>query len=71
MKKFKDLRKNSRMPPGEHVSHTKMGGIDLMIHKDKGKFVVYIDGDKLDTYNSKADAEKFGSQFIKQYKGMK
>jgi hypothetical protein len=59
------------MPPGEHVSHTKVGGIDFMIHKDNGKFVVYIDGDKLDTYNSKADAEKFGNQFIKQYKGMK
>ena len=42
-----------------------------MIHKEKGKFVAYIDGDKLDTYRTQREAEKAGMTFIKQYKGTK
>jgi hypothetical protein len=47
----------------------KIGKYHLMIHKDKGVFVVYIDGEKLDSYKSQKEAEKMGSEFIKQYKG--
>ena len=36
-----------------------------------GKFVVYIDGDRLDAYKSQREAEKAGMMFMKQYKGMK
>jgi hypothetical protein len=32
-------------------------------------FVVYIDGDRLDTYKSQAEAEKSAKEFMKQYKG--
>jgi hypothetical protein len=37
-----------------------------MIHKDKGKFVTYIDNEKLDTYLTQREAEKMGREFIKQ-----
>ena len=31
--------------------------------------VTYIDGDRLDSYRTKKEAEKAASEFIKQYKG--
>ena len=40
-----------------------------MIHKDKGEFVVYIDGDRLDGYKTQREAEKMAKEFVKQYKG--
>ncbi len=42
-----------------------------MIHKDKGKVVAYVDGDKLDSYNSQKEAEKAATQFVKQFGKMK
>jgi hypothetical protein len=42
-----------------------------MIHKDKGKFVAYVDGDQLDVYKSQKEAEKAATQFVKQFKAMK
>jgi hypothetical protein len=70
MKTFKELReKVQKMPPGQHIMDKKIGKYHLMIHKDKGVFVVYIDGEKLDSYKSQKEAEKMGSEFIKQYKG--
>ena len=36
-----------------------------MIHKEKGKFVTYIDMEKLDTYPSLGMAKKAGTEFIK------
>jgi len=58
-----------RMPAGQHVFDTKIGKRELMIHKEKGKFVTYIDMEKLDTYRTQREAEKMGREFIKQYKG--
>jgi hypothetical protein len=40
-----------------------------MIHKEKGKFVTYIDGERLDAYRTQKEAEKMGREFIKQAKG--
>ena len=57
------------MPAGQHVFDTKIGKRELMIHKEKGKFVTYIDMEKLDTYRTQREAEKMGREFIKQYKG--
>jgi hypothetical protein len=37
-----------------------------MVHKDKKGFTAYIDGDKLDTYRTKLEAEKVGVQFAKE-----
>ena len=73
MKIFSELREKRLrgMPSGEHVFRKKINRIELMIHKEKGKFVAYIDGDKLDTYRTQREAEKAGMTFIKQYKGTK
>ena len=71
MKNFKHIREAMKkgMPPGVHVYDTRIERITLMIHKEKNKFVVYIDGEKLDTYKTQKEAEKMGKEFIKQYKG--
>lgn len=70
MKTFKQLREaRGKMPPGQHVKDMKIGKNKVMIHKDKGRFVVYIDNEKLDSYRSQAEAEKMSKEFIKQYKG--
>lgn len=71
MKNFKHIREAMKkgMPPGVHVYDKRIDRITLMIHKEKNKFVVYIDGEKLDTYKTQREAEKMGKEFIKQYKG--
>jgi len=69
MKLFTELR--NKMPPGEHVSSFKVDRIPVMVHKDKGKFVAYVDGDKLDVYKSQKEAEKAATQFVKQFGKMK
>lgn len=67
MKSFTDIReKKTKMPPGDHVSSKRVNKHTVMIHKDKKGFVVYIDGDKLDTYKSQREAEKFGVAFAKE-----
>ena len=66
MKYFSELRK--KMPPGEHVFDKKIEGFQVMVHKDQGKFIAYVDGDRLDAYNSKQEAIKASTQFIKQFK---
>lgn len=64
MKNFKEMRKKG-MPPGEHVYDTKINRVHLMVHKEKGKFVTYVDMDKLDSYTNLAMAKKAGQEFIK------
>ena len=39
-----------------------------MIYKDRLMFVAYIDGDRLDAYKSKAEAEKAATEFVKVLK---
>jgi predicted transcriptional regulator len=55
------------MPPGDHVFDKKVNRHQVMVHKNKGKFDVYIDGDKLDTFNSQREAEKAGVTFAKEF----
>ena len=71
MKSFVQIREASRskMPPGEHVYDAKVGKNKIMIHKEKNRFVAYIDMEKLDTYNSLSDAKKAATQFIKMAGG--
>ena len=54
MKSFVQIREATKkgMPPGEHVYDGKVGKHKIMIHKEKNKFVAYIDMEKLDTFNS-------------------
>jgi len=48
---------------------TKIDRIPVKITKEKNGFVVYIDGDRLDSYKSQKEAEKMAKEFVKQYKG--
>ena len=66
MKTFTQIREAKKMPPGEHVSSKKINKHQVMVHKDKKGFTVYIDGDKLDSYRSQKEAEKMGVTFAKE-----
>lgn len=69
MKTFSQLRESKKkMPPGEHVWDKKINRVPVMIHKHKGMFVVYIDGDRLDEYKSKAEAVKAATAMVKVLK---
>lgn len=72
MKTFLQLRElTGRKPIGKPVFDKKINRIPVKIHNEKNKFVVYIDSDRLDAYNSQKEAEKAANEFMKQYKGMK
>lgn len=72
MKTFLQLRElTGRKPTGKAVFDKKINRIPVKIYNEKNKFVVYIDGDRLDAYNSQREAEKSALEFMKQYKGMK
>jgi len=70
MKTFLELREklSKGMPPGEHVFDKKINKIELMIHKEKNKFVVYIDRDKFDEFSNLNQAKRAGMEFIKAMK---
>ena len=67
MKTFGQIReaKIKGMPKGEHVFDSKVKGYAVMVHKEKNKFVAYIDNEKLDVYSSLSDAKKAANEFIK------
>ena len=72
MKTFSQIRELAgRKPIGKVVFDKKINRVPVKIHNEKNKFVVYIDGDRLDAYNSQREAEKAANEFMKQYKGMK
>ena len=69
MKTFLQLREAaSKMPPGQHVFDTKVKGTEIMIHKHRGKFQLYIDGEKLDDFSKMDAAKKAGMEFVKAAK---
>ena len=54
---------------GEVVYNKKMNGIPVKIVKDaKGKtpFMVFVDGDRLDSFKSQSEAEKAAKTVIKE-----
>lgn len=67
MKSFSQIREAIKkgMPPGDHVFDSKTKGYSIMVHKEKNKFVAYIDNEKLDSYSSLNDAKKAANEFIK------
>ncbi|MBL6771419.1 MAG: hypothetical protein ISQ22_08620 [Rhizobiales bacterium] len=70
MKTFLQLRElTGRKPIGKPVFDKKINRVPVKIHNEKNKFVVYIDGDRLDAYNSQKEAEKAATEFMKQYRG--
>ena len=69
MKTFNDLRElTGRKPEGQLVVNKKQGRIQIQVYKERNGFVTYVDGDRLDSYRSKQEAEKAGTEFIKAYK---
>lgn len=70
MKTFAQIREAKKaMPSGQHVYDAKVDKHSIMVHKDKNKYVAYIDSEKLDSYNSLEDAKKAATQFIKMAGG--
>lgn len=67
MKLFEEFRSTlseKSAPKGNTVMKSKIKGYDVVVNKDKEGFTVYIDGDKLDSYKSKKEAEKMAKSFI-------
>jgi hypothetical protein len=70
MRTFAELReKLGRHPSGQMVFNKKIDRIPVMIHKERMGYVVYLDGDRLDSYKTQREAEKMAKQFVKTYKG--
>lgn len=67
MKLFNEIRstKNS------YIITKKVDGIQIGVEKDRNKFVAVVDGDRLDSYNTKKEAEKAAIQFVKQFKAQR
>tara|TARA_B100002019_G_C21256505_1_gene594162 strand:+ start:1673 stop:1885 length:213 start_codon:yes stop_codon:yes gene_type:complete len=69
MKTFFQLRElTGRKPSGQLLVNKKIGKIQVAIYKEPTGFVTYIDGDRLDRYKSKKEAEKAAMEFIKVIK---
>ncbi len=69
MKTFNDLRElTGRKPEGQLMVNKKQGRIQIQVYKERNGFVTYVDGDRLDQYRSKQEAEKAAKEFIKAYK---
>jgi len=69
MKSFLQLRElTGRKPEGQVVVNKKLGRIQVMVYKERNGFVAYIDGDRLDSYRTKNEAEKAATEFVKVLK---
>jgi len=70
MKTFVQLRELAgRKPQGDMVFNKRIDRVPVKITKEMNRFVVYIDGDRLDAYRTQKEAEKMAKEFVKQYKG--
>ena len=64
MKTFNDLRElTGRKPEGQLLVNKKMGRIQVQVYKERIGFVTYIDGERLDSYRSKQEADKAAKEF--------
>jgi hypothetical protein len=69
MKKFSQLRElTGRKPEGQLVVQKKLGRIQVQVYKERNGFIAYVDGDRLDSYKSKKEAEKAATEFVKVLK---
>ena len=58
MKTFTNIRElTGRKPEGQLVVNKKLGRVQIMVYKERNGFVTYVDGDRLDRYRSKNEAE--------------
>lgn len=69
MKNFSQLRElTGRKPEGQLVLDKKLGKIRVQVYKERNGFISYVDGDRLDQYRSKKEAEKAATEFVKVLK---
>jgi len=69
MKTFNQIREiTGRKPEGQLVVNKKLGRIQVMVYKERNGYVAYIDGDRLDSYRTKNEAEKAANEFVKVLK---
>ena len=69
MKSFLQIRElTGRKPEGDMVVNKRVGRVKIMVHKERNGFVAYVDGDRLDSYRSKDEAEKAATEFVKALK---
>ena len=69
MKTFDQIRESlGRKPKGKLVVNKKIGRIQIMVYKEPKGFAAYVDGDRLDVYKSKGEAEKAASEMVKVLK---
>jgi hypothetical protein len=69
MKQFSQLRElTGRKPEGQLMVNKKLGRIQVMVYKERNGYVAYIDGDRLDSYRTKNEAEKAANEFVKVLK---
>lgn len=69
MRTFKEIREKAESSKNKESAFSKkVGNITVLVKKDKSGYTVYIDGDKLDTYSSAAEANKMGVAFAKELK---
>jgi hypothetical protein len=69
MKTFTQIRElTGRKPEGQLLVNKKQGKIQIQVYKERNGFVAYVDGDRLDSYQSKNEAEKAATEFVKALK---
>jgi hypothetical protein len=69
MKSFSQLRElTGRKPEGQMVVNKRINRVKIMVHKERNGYVAYVDGDRLDSYRSKNEAEKAATEFVKVLK---
>lgn len=67
MKTFLQIREK-KSPKGDVVFDKKIDRVPVKIVKDRKGFTVYIDGDMLDVFKTKAEAEKTAKTVVKELK---
>jgi len=69
MKNFTQLRElTGRKPEGKPLVDKRVGRIKIKVYQERNGYVAYVDGDRLDSYRSKNEAEKAATEFVKALK---
>jgi len=63
MKKFSAFRNKKIKGKSKSIQ-----GFKITVSQEQGKYVAYVDGDRLDNYRNEKEAFKAGEEFIKQVK---
>lgn len=67
MKSFTQIREKKRLPSGKPLITKRINKHIVSVFKNDKGFAVFVDGDKLDVYKTKRDAEKSAIAFAKEF----